>query len=139
MDAERALQGALITLLREAPGLQPLLGDPVRVFDATPEKPTYPYLALGRSQVRALPEYGGGVDDGLEHSLTLTCVSRFDGTEEAKAITAALRAVLHGASPAMEGWRVVNLTTTFADVFRAADRRSVFGVLRVRVVTEAAE
>ena len=133
MDAERALQGALITLLRGAPGLHPLLGNPARVFDATPEAPSYPYVALGRSQVRPW----AGTDDGLEHSLTLTCVSRFDGTEEAKAITAALRTTLHDAAPAMTGWRVVNLTTTFADVFRAADRRSVFGVLRVRCVTEA--
>ena len=35
------------------------------------------------------------------------------------------------------GWRLVNLRATYADVFRASDRRTTAGVLRLRAVTEA--
>ena len=47
-----------------------------------------------------------------------------------------MRARLHGADLALDGWRLVNLRVTYADVFRAADGRTVQGVLRVRAVTE---
>ena len=49
---------------------------------------------------------------------------------------AAVRAALHGARPALEGGRIVNLRVAYADVFRGANWRVTYGVLRVRVVTE---
>jgi hypothetical protein len=76
-------------------------------------------------------------DDGLEHLLTLTCASKFGGPEEARAVTAAVRAALHNAPLAVAGRRLVTLRVTYADVFRAADRELSLGVLRVRAVTEA--
>jgi len=131
LDPDRALQAAVLTHLRADASLTALVAG--RIHDEPPASPTYPYVTLGRSETRPW----GGVDgEGVEHALTLTCVSRFGGAEEAKAVVAALRAALHGASLTLTDHRLVNLRAAFTDVFRASDWRSTFGVLRVRAVTE---
>lgn len=133
MTPDLALHKGLLDHLRADAGLKALLGDPARVHDAAPETRVYPYVALGRTETRPW----GGVDgEGLEHSVTLTCVSRFDGAEEVKAVIAALRAALHGADFALDGHRLVNLRVTYADVFRSPDFRPLIGVVRLRAVTE---
>lgn len=131
LDPDRALQAAVLSHLRADSSLDAILGE--RIYDEPPASPSYPYVTLGRSETRPW----GGVDgEGVEHALTLTCVSRFGGAEEAKAVVAALRAALHGAALTLTDHRLVNLRATYADVFRASDWRSTFGVLRVRAVTE---
>jgi hypothetical protein len=131
LDPDRALQAAVLTRLRADVSLTALLAG--RIYDEPPASPVYPYVTIGRSETRPW----GGVDgEGVEHALTLTCVSRFGGAEEAKAVTAALRASLHGADFALTDHRLVNLRAAFADVFRASDWRSTYGILRVRAVTE---
>ena len=131
LDPDRALQAAVLTRLRADASLTALLAG--RIYDEPPASPLYPYVTLGRAETRPW----GGVDgEGVEHAITLTCVSRFGGAEEAKAVVAALRASLHGAEFALTDHRLVNLRASFADVFRASDWRSTFGVLRVRAVTE---
>lgn len=131
LDPDRALQAAVLDHLRADASLDAILGG--RIHDEPPASPTYPYVTLGRSQTRP---WGGVEGEGVEHALTLTCVSRFGGAEEAKAVTAALRAALHGAELSLTDHRLVNLRATYADVFRATDWRSTYGVLRVRAVTE---
>lgn len=135
MSPDLALHKALLAHLRADADLAALLGDPPRVHDAPPAAPVWPMVLFGRAETRP---WGGLEGEGLEHALTLTCLSRFDGAEEAKAIVAALRARLHNAAPALEGWRLVNLRVTYGDVFRAADGRAFHGVVRLRAVTEAA-
>lgn len=131
LDPDRALQAAVLDHLRADSALDAILGE--RIYDEPPASPSYPYVTLGRSETRPW----GGVDgEGVEHALTLTCVSRFGGAEEAKAVVAALRAALHGAALTLTDHRLVNLRATYADVFRATDWRSTYGVLRVRAVTE---
>jgi dihydroxy-acid dehydratase len=49
---------------------------------------------------------------------------------------ALVRLSLHGASLNLDGHRLINLRVTYADLFKAADWRSTFGVLRLRAVTE---
>ena len=134
MSPDLALHQALLEHLRSDTGLAPLLGDPPRVYDTPPAEPVWPLVVFGRAETRP---WGGLDGEGLEHLLTLTCLSRFDGAEEAKAIVAALRARLHNAAPALSGWRLVNLRVTYGDVFRAADGVTFHGVLRLRAVTEA--
>ena len=131
-NPEGALQTALIALLRADETIRSLLGHPARVWDQPPESPTWPHLLIGRSESRPVEAEGGAT----EHVLTLTCRSRFGGAEEAKAVTAAVRACVDDAWPAMAGGRVVSLRATYVDVFRGADWRSVLGVVRVRAVTE---
>ena len=133
MSPDLALQRALLDHLRADPSLGALLGDPPRVHDEPPKDRIYPLVMFGRAETRP---WGGLDGEGIEHALTLTCLSRFDGTEEAKAIIAALRARLHNAELTLDGHRLVNLRVTYCDVFRGADSRLIQGVARVRAVTE---
>jgi hypothetical protein len=135
VSPDLALQKALLEHLRSDTELTALLGDPARIHDEPPAQRIYPLVVFGRAQTRP---WGGLEGEGLEHALTLTCLSRFDGSEEARAVVAALRARLHNATPALDGWRLVNLRVTYGDVFRAADGKTVQGLIRVRAVTEAA-
>ncbi|MGV9008669.1 DUF3168 domain-containing protein [Brevundimonas sp.] len=132
MSHELALQKALIAHLGEDVGVQALLGDPARIWDAAPREGELPHLLIGRGESRPVGADGGGV----EHRLTLTVVSRFRGTEEAKAVLAAVRLRLTDAQVQADGVRAVSLSVTFADVFPAADGARTFAVLRVRAVTE---
>ena len=131
-DHESALQKALIGWLKDDAALQALLGEPARIWDEPPQTPGYPNLRIGRSQSRPVAADGCGV----EHTLSLHCVSRFAGTEEAKAICAAVRARIEGAGLEADGVKTISLRTTFADVFRSQDLRRTYGVIRVRAVTE---
>ena len=129
---EAALQKALIAHLRADAALKALLGDPARIWDAAPRGAGYPHLLIGRSESRPVEADGRGG----EHQLTLRCASRFEGTEEAKAICATVRAAVHEAALEADGVRAVSIRATFADVFRSSDHRRTWGVVRVRAVTE---
>ncbi len=131
-DHESALQKALIAHLRSDSALQALLGDPARIWDEPPRGAAYPHLLVGRSESRPVAADGCGV----EHQLSLRCASRFGGTEEAKAICAGVRAAVHEAALEADGIRTVSIRATYADVFRSADQKRVWGVVRVRAVTE---
>lgn len=129
---ELALQKALIAHLKADAGVRALLGEPARIWDAVPKDAAFPHLLIGRCESRPVGADGGGV----EQALTLTVVSRFRGTEEAKAVAAAVRLALNDAVLEADGVRTVNLRVTFADVFPGADAARTFAVLRVRAVTE---
>jgi hypothetical protein len=132
---ELALQKALIAHLAEDVAVRALLGDPARIRDALPLDAELPHLLIGRCESRPVGADGGGV----EHRLTLTVVSRFRGTEEAKAVLAAVRLRLTDARVEADGVRAVSLGVVFADVFPAADGARTYAVLRVRAVTEEVE
>jgi len=129
---ELALQKALIGHLKADAAVQALLGQPARIWDTAPIDAAFPHLLIGRCESRPVGADGGGV----EQALTLTVVSRFRGTEEAKAVLAAVRLSLNEAVLEADGVRTVNLRVTFADVFPGADAARTFAVLRVRAVTE---
>jgi hypothetical protein len=136
-DADSALQVAVLARLVSETGLQPLLGNPPRVYDEPPLDLVYPFITLGSSQTRP---YGGLVDpvglEATEHAISLTIASVSGGTEEVKTLLGLVRLALHGVALTLEDHRLINLRVTFADVFRAADWRSTYGVLRLRAVTE---
>lgn len=129
-DHEGALQAALIGWLRDDAALDVLLGG--RIWDQPPAEHDWPWLQIGPSQSRPLGADGGG----QEHRLGLTCVSRFGGSEEARAVNAAVRARLAAGRPEPEGVRIVSLATTMTETFRSPDLRRTYGVVRLRVVTE---
>lgn len=137
LDPERALQAAVFARLRSEAALVPLLGSPPRVYDQPPPDPVHPYVSFGRCESRP---WGGSDDatlrEGAELALTLTCVSRFGGGEEAKAVTAAIRAALHDAALTLTDNRLVSLRATYLDIFRAPDWRFTLGVVRLRAVVE---
>ena len=132
---ELALQKALIAHLKADPAVTALLGEPGRIWDAAPTDAAFPHLLIGRSESRPVGADGGG----LEQALTLTVASRFRGTEEAKAVLAAVRVALNDAALEADGVRTVRLGIAFADVFPSADGARTFAVLRVRAVTEEVE
>lgn len=131
-DHENALVRALIAHLSGDGALRALLGEPARIWDQPPAEPAFPHLLIGRGESRPVRADGGGV----EHRLTVSCVSRFPGLEEARAVAAAVRARLEDAAVEAEGVRTVNLAVTFADVFRSPDRKRAWAVMRLRAVTE---
>ncbi len=136
LDPERALQAALLARLRAEPLLQPVLGAAPRVYDEPPPDPVHPFVTVGRSHSQP---WGGGSEaeaEGTEHVVTLTCVSRYGGAEEAKAVAGLVRATLHGAALSLTDHALVNLRVSYVDVFRASDWRSTYGVVRLRAVTE---
>ena len=71
--------------------------------------------------------------------MTLTCVSKVAGAEEARAVVAAVRERLRDAVLEADGVRTVTVRVTFADVFRTADFRRTYAVMRVRAVGALAE
>nr|WP_314436883.1 DUF3168 domain-containing protein [uncultured Brevundimonas sp.] len=130
IDHESALQKAMLAVLKADAAVQALLGG--RVWDEAPEGAEFPHLVIGRCESRPLAADGGGV----EQRLTLTAVSRFAGSQEAKAVAAAVRACLHDVTLEADGVRTATLRATFADVFRAGDGRRTYAVVRLRAVTE---
>ena len=132
-DHESALQKAMLARLKADPALDALLAG--RVFDQAPEGAETPNLVIGRCESRPV----AAADCGVEQRLTLTVVSRFRGTEEAKAVLAAVRLRLTDARVEADGVRAVSLGVVFADVFPAADGARTYAVLRVRTVTEEVE
>ena len=132
INHEAALQAALIARLRGDDALDALVAG--RIWDGEPAKRVFPYVTVSRVESRPVRADGGGV----EQVLTLTGHSRFEGLEEARAISAAIRAALHEADLTAEGVRVVNPRVTFADVFGSPEGRRSHAVVRVRAVTEAA-
>ena len=132
INHEAALQTALIARLRADDALDALTGG--RIWDGEPAKRVFPYVTVSRVESRPVRADGGGV----EQVLTLTGHSRFEGLEETRAISAAIRAALHEADLTAEGVRVVNPRVTFADVFGSPEGRRSHAVVRVRAVTEAA-
>lgn len=133
INHEAALQAALIARLRGDDALDALVAG--RVWDGEPAKRVFPYVTVTRVESRPVRADGGGV----EQVLTLTGHSRFEGLEEARAISAAIRAALHEADLTAEGVRVVNPRVTFADVFGSPEGRRSHAVVRVRAVTEEIE
>ncbi|MET4682870.1 DUF3168 domain-containing protein [Brevundimonas faecalis] len=130
-DHEGALIKGLIARLKGDGALKALLGDPIRIWDEPPAGAAFPYLLVGRGESRELA--GGGL---IEHRLTLSCASRFRGTEEARAVAAAVRARLADAPVEADGVRAVSLGVVFTDVFRSSDLKRAWAVMRVRAATE---
>jgi len=129
-DHESALQKALVAALKDDATLAALLDG--RVWDQAPQGAAFPHLLIGRCESRPLDADGGGV----EQALTLTGVSRFAGSEEAKAVAAAVRACLHEATLEADGVRTVSLRVVWSDVARSGDGRRTWAVVRLRAVTE---
>lgn len=132
MSHENALVRGLIARLGADAAVTALLGDPPRIWDEPPADAVLPWLRIGRSESRPVAADGGG----MEHRLSLSCISNFAGAEQVKAVCAAVRAALDDAEIVTDGVRIVSLRTTFTDVFRSGDGRRTYGVMRLRAVTE---
>jgi len=127
---EAGLIKAVIARLKADAGVTALLGG--RVWDEPPAEAGLPHLRVGRGESRPV----GADGCGIEQALTLTAVSGFRGSEEARAILAAVRACLNDAPLEADGVRAVSARVTFSDVFSSPDGARRYAVLRFRAVTE---
>ncbi|MCG8442229.1 MAG: DUF3168 domain-containing protein [Caulobacterales bacterium] len=132
---EWSLQKAVVSALSADVAVQGALGDPARIYDEPPDEVIFPYATFGQSETRPAD---GDAAPMHEHVLSLHVWSRYGGRREAKETVGLMREALHGAplDLASDGWRLVNLRATFADVFRVGDGRTTRGMLRLRAVTE---
>lgn len=127
----RALQEAVFATLSGDAALAALVGG--RVHDGPPRNVAAPYLHLGEMTVR---DWSTGTEEGAELRFEIVAVSREAGRSEALAIGERVRALLHEAAPALEGWRLVSLrhlSTQSGKSDRPALRRAV---LRFRATLE---
>ena len=127
-----ALIAALLAHLKSDHGLQALLGDPARIWDRVPPGAAVPYLTAVPGRSRALP----GGDGAYEHEFELVCTSRFRGTEEVRAVMAAVRLALDGADLSTDGIAIPVLEVGPARIAVSSDGAVTSGRLNLRAVAE---
>jgi hypothetical protein len=130
---ERALVAALRAAFQASATVRTLLGDPVRVADGPDAGGTFPFLTFGDHRAE---DAGAAMASATAHALSLHVWSRYAGRAEALELIAALRGVIEGGAVAPAGHRLVLLHVAYTDVFRAADGRTMHGLLRLKAVTE---
>lgn len=130
-----ALQKAVYAALEADPALIALIGDPPRLYDATPTNARYPFVIIGESRLR---DYAG-IDGALEHEIRIAIYSRYAGRREVKEISAAIYDALHEADLSLPQTALVNIRFVFADALRNADGETFYGAVRFRVVTHPME
>ena len=129
----RALAKSLHTALSGDIGVTNLLGNPARLYDHAPEDPVYPYLTYGPMR----SEDKGGDDAPLTtHSLSLHVWSRYEGRAEILKCLSAVTGVIEGGTIAMSGGKIIRANVLYTDNFRAADGRTLHGLLRLSITTE---
>ncbi|MEO0881489.1 MAG: DUF3168 domain-containing protein [Pseudomonadota bacterium] len=132
-NAERAVADAVLDALRQDADVQAVFGHPARLFESETSQPIYPYAVLERHETRP----NGSADvSSTEHILTLGISSRFGGRRYAREFMGAIRAAVERASFSIPEQQVVLAYTSYGDVFRARDRRTLRGLLRIRLITE---
>lgn len=131
-NASWALQRAVHATLTGDADLTTLLGG-TKVYDYVPRNASFPYITFGQSTER---DWSTGGDEGHEHVVTLRVWSDARGRKQIQSIVDAVRAVLHDASPALTGHRLINLRHEFTEVRRTGDGETLRGLIRFRAVTE---
>ncbi len=127
-----SLQRAVYQALSSNAGLVASLGG-ARIYDAPPPGAPFPYVTFGQSTER---DWSTGSEEGREHILTLHVWSQAHGRSEVHEIMGYLRAVLHEAPLALDGWTLVGLRHEYSELRRDADGESWRGLVRLRAVTE---
>ena len=132
-SASWSLQAAVFAALQADVTLQSLLGDPPRVFDATPPLPAFPYVVIGDD---AETNWDTATEEGSEHQFEIHVWSRSGGHKEAKAIADAVRATLDNAALSLTGHTLIGIRYLDADFTRETDGETYRATLRFRAVTE---
>ncbi len=127
-----ALQQAVVAALSADSGLLAALGGP-RLYDDTPQPPSFPYVTIGQTTIRASD---GDLAPADEHIFTLHVWSRAKGRREALAIIGELCRALHDQPLPLTGHRLVNLRHDFSEARRERDGDTIHGIARFRAVTE---
>jgi len=132
-SASFALQTAVFAALNADTGVQSVLGNPPRLFDAVPRDAAFPYAVLGDA---AETNYGTATESGSEHAFAIDVWSRSTGHREPKQIAEAIRAALDGAPLNLAGHALIGLRHLRTDFARQSDGQTWRATLRFRAVTE---
>lgn len=119
--------------LKSDTGLQEVLGDPARIFDAETQAAVYPYVTLERYE-RLDTSVSGAIC--AEHRLQFASLSDHGGQRGAKRLLTSLRLALQRMQLSPKNQRVVMIHPTYSDVMRTRNPRFLRGILRVRIHTE---
>lgn len=127
-----ALQRAVKDALVADSMVTAILGGP-QVHDHPPQGAAMPYLTVGDIETR---DWSTQSSRGHEHRLTVRAWSDREGRRQAQELIDEVDRVLDGAPLILDGHRLVNLSTVFWTVQRAADGKAYEGIVRLRAVTE---
>lgn len=128
LNSSRALARALHDALRIDAGIMAQLGSPARLYDHAPEDPVFPYLTYGAMRRE---DQGGDGSALLAHTINLHVWSRYGGRAEILDAVHALEAVFERRDIEVAGFDLVTANVVYSDIFRAADGRTLHGILRV--------
>lgn len=132
MSAANALRAAVHDALAASTPLLVALGSP-RVYDVPPPSPEFPYVTLGEGRVN---DWSTATETGEEHLVTLHVWSRQGGHREAHEIADLVQQALHDAPLELDGYRLVNLRASGAEIRREAGGRTHHALVRLRAVIE---
>jgi hypothetical protein len=105
------------------------------IYDHVPRKTAYPYVVLGESRMQDVSSMSGFVG---RVTLTVYVYSRAKGKEEAHAVLAHIRELLHDTEPELEGsFACIDMRTGEERVAVQADGQTV--VARLEVMAMIAE
>lgn len=131
-----ALGANLLTMLRDDPGVQAVLGHPARLFDGEASTGYLPYVVMERHEVTPLERSEVATE---EHIVTLASRSCFDGIREAKSILNALSEAVNRLGSHLGDIQIVLAHVSYCDAMRTADQRAFRGLIRIRLIVEVAE
>lgn len=106
MSASWALQQAVFAALAANAGVQAVLGNPPRLYDAVPRAAAFPFAVVGDDQQS---DWSTKTEGGSEHRFAIRIWSRGGGRNEAKQIAEAIAAVLDDAALSVSGFTLVSL------------------------------
>ncbi len=133
INAQWALQTALLAMLNASPEVTAAFGSPLRLYDDIPEQPVFPFATFDRANARSVE---ADLSGALEHQITLKIWSKYGGRREALSGLNALRTAIDAALLSLTDHHLVDVRVTFADVFRIRSSRVFEAILNLRAVTE---
>jgi hypothetical protein len=129
---ETQLIKALRDTLSAVAAVTVLLGDPMRIAQASGDRLAFPFLRFG--EIETMPNDSASAA-GWVHQLTLEITTRAD-RDEALAALHAVRSALHAARPVMADFAMSILTVDAATLSRGDDPLTWRALVRLRAFTE---
>ncbi len=127
-----ALQKAMHAKLVADVALKTLIGDPPRIHDAAAARGPFPFVTFGDARETKIP----GADALREHDIRLSVHSHYEGRREVKDIVIAILNALDDAPLILDGFALISLRATFADIIHRQEPDAHHGLIRFRAVTE---
>jgi len=109
------------------------LGAEPRLYDHIPSDPIYPYLTYGPIRSEDISADGAEI---FSHTLNLHVWSRYSGRAEVLAALSCVTTALTASALTLDGAHQVLTNILYTDIFRAPDRRTLHGLLRLSITTE---